>query len=538
MYNFLSSIHPNIKTNAVLCFDGIMIPIECFQPELLQELHQEILLKTGFDLLFTTKAFDKHLLDQLGPENVVLNPDSFEVVAEEFEQTHCKIISKGIYIKSDGQNITFYSKQSLRDAYEHLAYDNGKTFINKWTIGNNSIRAYDNMDYYPAPLETPPNIFNLWTVFEAEKYTGSYETHRIGLELFLNHIYILCGNQKNVADYVIKWMAQMIQYPAVKTLCLTLISEQGAGKGTLMKLLEKILGIQKILETTNPNRDVWGQFNGQMSSAFLVILNELSKKDTIDSEGKIKALITDGTISINNKGQNQTTIKSYHRFIITTNMSEPVNTSYDDRRNLIIRASDELKGNKSYFDTFYELLNNESFIRTVYDYLKSIPHMDKFHHIPIPETNYQRELKKLSMCPPEQYLVNLIEYKTQRFEITAKQLFDDFQSFCSESNINYNTTSLKLGVKITNLNINGITKSRNKHGMSYVINPVIAKKHFKIMDDDIFIDDTTNKEEKLVVTNQLEESINQLNNKVKTTKKNNFHPTRNQPKVLGVEKTN
>eukprot|EP01038_Epipyxis_sp_PR26KG_P015697 gene15697-21238_t len=258
MYNSLSSIHPNIKTNAVLCFDGIMIPFECFQPELLQELHQEILLKTGFDLLFTTKAFDKHLLDQLGPENVVLNPDSFEVVAEEFEQTHCKIILKeGIYIKSDGQNITFYSKQSLRDAYEHLAYDNSKTFINKWTIGNNSIRAYDNMDYYPALLETPPNIFNLWTVFKAEKYTASYETHRIGLELFLNHIYIIiCGNQKNVADYVIKWMAQMIQYPAVKTRCLTLISKQGAGKGTLMKLLEKILGIQKILETTNPNRDV------------------------------------------------------------------------------------------------------------------------------------------------------------------------------------------------------------------------------------------------------------------------------------------
>ncbi len=65
------------------------------------------------------------------------------------------------------------------------------------------------------------------------------------------------------------------------------------------------------------------------------------KKETVECEGKIKGLITDPKLTINNKGVNQYDIMSFHRFLITTNNSEPINTSHDDRRNLIIRSSDE-----------------------------------------------------------------------------------------------------------------------------------------------------------------------------------------------------
>ena len=122
----------------------------------------------------------------------------------------------------------------------------------------------------------------------------------------------------------------------------TFISGEGSGKGTLFKLFEKMLGNEKVFETTNPNRDVWGDFNGMMCNCFLVNLNELSKKDTMDAEGKIKGLITDNTLAINQKGIPQYKIKSYHRFITTTNKEEPVNTTNGDRRNLIIRSSDEI----------------------------------------------------------------------------------------------------------------------------------------------------------------------------------------------------
>jgi hypothetical protein len=93
----------------------------------------------------------------------------------------------------------------------------------------------------------------------------------------------------------------MIQFPEVKSICPTLISKEGAGKGTLITLFRKMLGSFKIMETTDPSRDVWGNFNGQMADSFLIVINEIGKKDTMDSIGKIKGLITDTELVINSK---------------------------------------------------------------------------------------------------------------------------------------------------------------------------------------------------------------------------------------------
>ena len=104
-----------------------------------------------------------------------------------------------------------------------------------------------------------------------------------------------------------------------------------------------MLGNNKVYESHNPSRDVWGEFNGQMVNAFLINIDELSKKDTIESEGKIKGLITEPKLTINNKGLNKFEIDSHHRFINTTNNEDPIKTTKGDRRNLIIRCSDEKK---------------------------------------------------------------------------------------------------------------------------------------------------------------------------------------------------
>ena len=191
----------------------------------------------------------------------------------------------------------------------------------------------------------------------------------------------------------------MIQYPAVKSICPVLISKEGAGKGTLLTLLTQMLGNNKVMDTTQPSRDVWGDFNGKMSQSFLVNLNELSKSEMVEAEGKFKGLVTDAKLTINNKGVNQYDIISYHRFIITTNKEEPINTTFDDRRNLIIRSSDEMIGNKEYFNKLNEMLEDVNVVKTCYEYFKQIPNMDKFKSLPMPKTEYQNNLKELLVSP-------------------------------------------------------------------------------------------------------------------------------------------
>ena len=323
----------------------------------------------------------------------------------------------------------------------------------------------------------------MWRPFAMEQVVGEYTHREKELKTILNHIRILCNNEDAVYEYFIKWIAQMIQYPEIKTIMPTFISEQGAGKGTLFKLFEKMLGNEKVFETTNPKRDVWGDFNGMMTGCFLVNLNELSKKDTLEAEGKIKGLITDTTLAINQKGIPQYKIKSYHRFITTTNREEPLNSSRGDRRNLIIRSSDEKKGDYEYFNRLHKYLDHVDIIRTCYDYFKGIPDMDRFGDLPIPETSYHANLKELSKSPIEQWLESFVRENSdnEEVELYGNEIYNLFCEWCVNNGIKYEITCVKLIVRLTNMKINGIYKgSKTKKGNKKVFNILELEKRLRI----------------------------------------------------------
>ena len=501
VYNYFKS-EGIINNNCVLCFDGIMIKEHFYNPEILNKLSDIVFTQSKFRINFEKKEMNTHYLEELKTVNCIL--DDFESESIEFEKTHCKIINKSIYIKQTDldSDVLIFSKTRLREAYEHLVCGedkNGKAklFIDQWTTGNKNIRKYDDLNCFPYPLKCPDNIYNTWTPFFCERFKDDYKPNIEGLNFFLNHIKILCGNEENVSDYFIKWIGQMIQYPSVKTICPTLISKEGAGKGSLIKLMIAMLGEKKVFETTNSSRDVWGEFNNKMTNSFLVNLNELSKKDTIESQGKIKGLITDKSLTINAKGKDQFEINSYHRFIITTNKEDPINTSQDDRRNLIIRSSDELIENKEYFIKLNLLLEDIIVVRTCYDYFKNIKNLDKFGSLPLPKTNYQENLKLLNYSIPEQFLMDFCNSNNGIIEVDNKELYDLFLNFVESNNIEYNITPLKFGVKISNLNISGIEKGRHsRSGNSRKMDVDKIKKHFNIIDNPFNDSEDENEEAK------------------------------------------
>jgi hypothetical protein len=445
---------------------------------------------------------NKKYLAWLSKYNGIVN--TFDDVAKEFEKDHCKIISKSIFIKqSQNENIVM-NRQALKTSYEHLIYKrsdkNGdiidSNFINDWLVNNPKQRSYENIGVYPNDNLCPKNVFNMWRKFDME-LISEYTHHEEGLKFMLDHIKTLCNNDVNVSDYLIAWISQMIQYPEVKSICPTFISKEGTGKGTLIRLFEKMLGHSKVFETTNPSRDIWGDFNGRMANTFLINLNELSKKDTIECEGKIKGLITDPKLTINNKGSNQYDIESHHRFIISTNNEEPVNTSKDDRRKIIIRCSDELIGNKTYFDKMYDYLENVNIIKTCFQYFKNykiktginddgsdiMSDMSYFNKIPMPITEYQSELQSYSTSPIELWLKDWTEKyddEQEELEWSSTSLLESFNSWKNKNNVDYSVNSLKLSVRMGRLNIKGVCKKHTKNGNVTVFNVPLMRKHFGV----------------------------------------------------------
>jgi tRNA A37 threonylcarbamoyladenosine biosynthesis protein TsaE len=393
---------------------------------------------------------------------------TFRKLYPKFEKTHAKIINKSSFIKETDEDVIVMSKSQIRTAYEHIqcGYATGnvpKLFIDKWLVFNDDIRKYDDMNIYPDASVCPENIYNMWRPFAMELETSPYEKNDIALQFILNHIKILCNHEEPVFDFVKKWIAQMIQYPAVKTFVITLISAQGAGKGTLMKLLSKMLGHKKVLETTTPSRDVWGQFNGLMPNYYLINLNELSKKETIESEGQFKQMATDGAMTINQKGVAQYNINSYHRFIITTNNPDPIKTTKDDRRNVIIKASDELIRNKEYFNKIHDFLEDVNVVRTCYDYFKSIEGMEKFGSIPIPKTEHQNNLKEGSRGVVDLWLEHFTRENIHVLEVekTPTEIFTNFVIWRDENDFIYVINKHKFGIGLNIVAKGSITIGRH-----------------------------------------------------------------------------
>ena len=501
-YDFLVSKGIVSKSVCGLEYDGLCIPplqsdIDKF--EVTNELNAFIESETGLPIKMKFKDYDENyiLYDiiEKRKEMVIAEPieEATEAVnveveyfATEFEKTHAKIIERGCYIKQRESDVLIMSPKLLNDSYSHLIggyTENGSpiNFIKRWTTNNEFIRKYINMDIYPDASKCPEGYFNLWIPFKFEKQIEGfvYKPECEKTASLLNHIKLLCNHQKEVYEYIVEYIAQMIQFPAVKSIVPTFISNQGAGKGTLMKLLTRMLGASKVLETSTPSRDVWGNFNSLMASAFLVNLNELSKKETIEAEGQIKTLSTDSTLTINQKGINQSKITSYHRFIITTNKEDPLNTTIDDRRNIIIRSSDEKCGDKKYFETLNEYLDDDFVIKNIYEYFKQIKGVDKFGLKPIPHTTYQDNLKQGNRSVIDLWMESFVMKYSNENKVVKEnyELFAEFNEWKRECNIQYEINNIKFGCKLSNMSISGLTREGTH---KRVFNIPVMKNHYKL----------------------------------------------------------
>lgn len=418
---------------------------------------------------------------KMADETVKIN-DDYEEYKKDWEQRNCKIIDKGVYVEFTDDGFIIRKRSQLIESYEHLVYSQNKKgedlhFIDRW-LKDNSIKKYLKMDVYPNANDCPPDVLNLWVKFPME-LINKYEEMREEKNFLLNHIFILCGRNVETFEYFMLWLAHCVQHPEQKSgICPTFISKEGCGKGSLMILFEKIFGLDKVFTTSDPGEYCWGKFNSIMANSFIVNLDEVDLSSSHEAEGKIKGLITSYTMNINGKNKDAIVIKSYHRWIATTN--NPLGfwkTTKDDRRVIVIRSSDELKGNKEYFNKFYDMITNKNVLKTFYEHLKQMPNVPK--SMPDkPVTEYQKNLFDANKSVTSQFLEDWTrERMSERHndiqegravadsdhieERFGKDIFTEYCLWCSENRLKYETSPTKLGVNIKNLNLDAITKGRH-----------------------------------------------------------------------------
>jgi len=409
---------------------------------------------------------------------------------EKFDRTHFKIVEQAVYIHitPDKESVTM-SRKHLMDAYEHMTFGEDKSFIARW-LKDETIPKYRKMDVIPTTLHCPDDIYNLWKPFACEEPYDAVEDDFVkdGVSFMIGHIEKLIKEER-VTDYLIKWIAHLLRFPQFKNRMITLIAEQGAGKNTVVEMISGMIGTKHVFSTSRPSRDVWGQFNDQMSgNTYLVVLEELSKHEQKDSVEHIKALLTEPWLPINPKGQTPYVIRSYHKFIALTNNEEPTKTSEQDRRNIIIRCSDDLIGNTEHFNRFYELLENKDVMYGLYKYFinykpDEVKKLHQLKNADLPITEYQKELAELTFDPLTEFVkwmlaTDVIEGE-QPIELTVQTLISKFADYSTANNIKYEINSIQMGVRLRRLKIQGILPKRKKFGMVYEFNPLELSEYFE-----------------------------------------------------------
>ena len=94
---------------------------------------------------------------------------------------------------------------------------------------------------------------------------------KAGLDRVLGHVTMLCELDGPAHEkFLLDLMAHLVQYPNVKFgVMFCLVGIQGLGKTQWWEAIARMLGNHCCFETGDPKRDVWGDNNDQMRTAFM-----------------------------------------------------------------------------------------------------------------------------------------------------------------------------------------------------------------------------------------------------------------------------
>lgn len=175
---------------------------------------------------------------------------------------------------------------------------------------------------------------------------------KINPRIDFNSIYKLLGNL--IPCYLerklfINWLAGIMQTREKQQTAWVIKGEQGAGKGLfLTHVLKKLLGRKQAIQVEDAQ--LKNEFNPWLQNSLLIAFNEVARDNSSRNmiNSKLKAIITDEEIQINEKNVKAYYLTNYVNCLFFSNESVPVFIESGDRRFNVVLTG----GNLSRYDWF------------------------------------------------------------------------------------------------------------------------------------------------------------------------------------------
>lgn len=270
--------------------------------------------------------------------------------------------------------------------------------VNSFWLSPNTIE-YHRLAFHPIPQ--PSDTLNLWVPHTVVPRQGTWTV----IEDYL--IDVICDGDLGLFEYLIQFLAHALQHPEEKPgIMIVLIGSEGVGKGFLVRLLEALWGATTL--QVSDIAAITGNFNAALQRAFWVALDECMFHGDKKPQDRMKSLVTEPTIQVEQKYEPSRTIESFHRFIACTNHAQWGQIRSDDRRYLFIKVSDCHKQDTGYFGQLSNALNDSSTLPALAYHLVNLD-ITKFNPRSKPQTAEGFEQKRRSLVGFARYWYEVLD---------------------------------------------------------------------------------------------------------------------------------
>jgi hypothetical protein len=366
------------------------------------------------------KAKEKEKKDKIDHKNKTFE-EQYKILKENFEKDVKMIGAK--FMKIINEDEVWYGKQDMATILENKFIEtedeNGKKiktkFFKVWLEDSNR-QHFDKVDFYPTD-ECPSNVYNKFDGLRASKLNFDMTPSAIAVRVkpIIDHINLLTSGH---SDFMIKWLANIVQNTHKKSEVALLLRDQGTlttcGGGTGKNLFfewfgNKILG-EKYFITVGNNSDLFDNFNGLFENKLLVFVEEAKSDDNNKNIDYLKSQITGKKSKTERKGVDSYSTKNFTNYVFTSNNRNPIPINKNDRRFSAYDVNISKRNNSSYFENLVSKLDEDLTAYAFYKYLMSI----KTYKSPvefqqnIPITNALIEMKILNSGPLIRWIVYLL----------------------------------------------------------------------------------------------------------------------------------
>lgn len=457
----------------------------------------------------------------------VLTEFNLEHVADNLSLTDGKkYLEKYIVPLTNGNHILlgpngtmkFYNKATLKDVYFNRI---SKELNNYYFYSYKKLRTltceFGQPRFYENYINTCPSMLH-----DKESYENFHSQTQQGVDIMLKFIKeVICGDQQDSYDFVVKWIANMLQGNKNSS-CLYLKSAvQGIGKSTLTEfLMNYVIGEKLCLETGSG--PLVSQFNKILESKLLVVFEELenfsiSSWQAISS--KLKRYISSDVYTIEQKGVDVYDTKNINNYILISN-NDAIKDD-EGRRYFILDLSTKYEKDHKYFDCLRKNCFNLEVGKAFYNYMLNID-TQEFNPQAYPDTKSKldsiaKRLDSVYMFLKDDYILKKLSID----KITVNDLHVNYTNYCAENNIKRPYNKIDFNKRMSEINVAYYkSNSKNIYNVSYDDLLAIAKKRYWIHSLDDFneedkpINQPDHKDlEILELKRQIEELKHQLSQK-------------------------